>query len=221
MMRTAVNWEMIDRDPSFAIRPPRQERREMDYLTPEEIKKLLLSAREEMKALLAVACLAGLRQGEVLGLRWGDIDFVNHKLKVVRTYNPIHGFGAPKTATSRRAVPMIPMLEEILERYRESRREPSVDDLVFRNGNGNPKDRTNLTNREFKRALERAGLREIRFHDLRHSYASLAIAAGTDPKALQRAMGHGSIRITLDVYAHLLPCSYDGAAERMEALLAG
>jgi integrase len=219
MLRTAVNWEMIDRDPSFAIRPPRQERREMDYLTPEEIQKLLRTAKGDMKALLAVACLAGLRQGEVLGLRWGDVDFDNHQLRVVRTYNPIHGFGAPKTTTSRRAVPIIPMLEEILEQHRASRRQLSADDLVFRNGNGNPKDRTNLTNREFKRVLEKAGLREIRFHDLRHSYASLAIASGMDPKALQRAMGHGSIRITLDVYAHLLPCSYDGAVERMEALL--
>jgi hypothetical protein len=71
---------------------------------------------------------------------------------------------------------------------------------------------------QFKQ-VPRAGLKEIRFHDLRHSYTSLAIAAGMDPKALQRAMGHGSIRITLDVYAHLLPCSYDGAMERMEALL--
>ena len=72
-----------------------------------------------------------------------------------------------------------------------------------------------------QRDLGGAALREIGFRDLRHSFASLAIAAGMDPKALQRAMGHGSIRITLDVYAHLLPCSYDHATERMEALLVG
>jgi len=218
---TAWHWELIDRDPTLAITWPRKERPEMNYLIPEEIKKLLRTAEGEMKALLSVACLAGLRQGEILGLKWGDIDFDKRTIRVVRNYSPIHGFGAPKTDSSRRGVPMIPTLAETLLIHYKSQGQPTRDDLVFPNSNGNPKDRTNLTNREFKRELDKAGLRMIRFHDLRHSYASLCIAAGIDPKALQQAMGHSSIETTLDVYAHLLPSSYDNVVEKMETILAG
>jgi len=85
---------------------------------------------------------------------------------------------------------------------------------------GKPMDRHNLVSKSFKPILEKAGLRRIRFHDLRHTYASLAIRAGMDPKALQRAMGHSSITVTMDTYAHLFPGSYDNAINQMELMLA-
>lgn len=221
ILRTAWLWELLDRDPTLVINWPRKARSEMDFLTPQEIAKLLAVARGEMHALLSVACLAGLRQGEILGLKWRDIDFGGRTIKVVRSYNPNHGFGPPKTDSARRAVPMIPTLAETLMEHYLSRRPEDFGELVFQNSNGNPKDRTNLTNREFKRVLRRAGLRMIRFHDLRHSYASLCINAGMDPKALQRAMGHASVRTTFDIYAHLLPSSYGNVVERIEAIIKG
>ncbi|MBN2028112.1 MAG: site-specific integrase [Actinobacteria bacterium] len=220
ILQTAWHWGVIDRDPTFTIQRPRRAHRVMDYLTPEEIKILLSKTQGEMKALLSVACLAGLRQGEILGLKWRDIDFDREKISVVRNYSPVHGFGPPKTESSRRAVPLIPKLAETLRAHHNSQGQPNLNDLVFPNSIGNPKDRTNLTNREFKRALRRAGLRMIRFHDLRHSYASLCIAAGINPKALQQAMGHHSVETTLDVYAHMLPGSYTNIVEKMETILA-
>lgn len=218
-MQTAWHWELIGRDPTSAIERPPRKRPIMDYLTPVEIKRLLGVARGEMKALLSVACLAGLRQGEILGLKWRDIDFEKGVIRVIRSYNPVHGFGPPKTESSRRAVPLIPTLVETLQNHYESQGQPALDDLVFPNSNGNPKDRTNLANREFKRVLRKACLRPIRFHDLRHSYACLCIASGMHVKGLQHAMGHKSIETTFNTYAHLLPDSYSNSIKMMEAIL--
>jgi len=220
MLQMAWQWELIARDPSSLIQGPREERKEMDFLTADEVKKLLDSSRGEVRALLSVACLAGLRQGEVLGLKWGDVDFEDRHIRVVRNYSPVHGFGPPKTESSRRSVPLIPTLAIILREHYEAQGRPAADCLVFPNRNGKPNDRANLSKRMFKGALRRAGLRMIRFHDLRHTYASLCIEAGINPKALQLALGHSSVETTLDIYTHLFPGSFDNAIMKLEAILA-
>lgn len=151
----------------------------------------------------------------------GDIDFEAGVIKVVRSLSSGHGFTDLKTASSRRAVPLLPRLSAILkERYR-ARGRPGEEELVFCTARGTPFDRRNFMTRGFEPALAAAGLKRIRFHDLRHTYASLAIAAGMDPKALQQAMGHSSIMVTMDTYAHLFPGAHERALRRMEAMFGG
>ena len=210
--------ELINRDPTYAIKAPRIEKKEMHYLTQEEVTRLLEVANGRLKAILAVACFSGLRQGEILALRWMDIDFESRIIKVVRTYDPDYGFSEPKSKDSRRAVPMPSILLRILNDHHACVSERHPENLVFTNSKGNPINRSNLVRREFEIALIDAGIRRIRFHDLRHTYASLCIAAGMDPKALQRAMGHSSIQVTMDIYAHLFPGSYDIPLSRLDEM---
>ena len=96
---------------------------------------------------------------------------------------------------------------------------PGAHDLVFPNGAGNPENHANLLNRGFYPAVRRARLRKIRFHDLRHTYASLLIANGEHPKRIQALMGHSSINVTMDVYGHLMPGGGDAVADRLGALV--
>jgi integrase len=217
----AQSLEMIGRDPTSSIRSPRVERKEMDCLTPDEVSRLLSEADDQLMPLLAVACFAGLRQGEILGLKWGDVDFIHGNIRVVRTYDPDYGFSEPKSNASRRAVPIPQFLVSILKRLYEKRGHPEPDELVFPNSAGKPQNRSNLVTRDFENALKDAGIRRIRFHDLRHTYASLCIAAGMDPKALQKAMGHASISMTMDTYAHLFPGSYERPLARLEGMFSG
>lgn len=219
ILRYAYSLDLINSDPTKPIRAPRIVRQEVDFLSPKETRDLLKAADEDMRAILATACYAGLRQGEILALRWKDVDFDEHRIRVVRTYHYSHGFSEPKTKSSRRAVPIPSTLVSILENYCALRGEHDPDSLVFVNQSGKPIDRRNLVRRNFNKTLKAAALRHIRFHDLRHTYASLAIASGMDPKALQQAMGHSSIRITLDIYGHLYPGSYDNALQKLEALI--
>lgn len=218
ILRYAMTLELIDRDPTIAIRPPRVKREEMDHLNVEEVEALLDKAEGDIRDIVPVAVFAGLRQGEILALRWRDIDFKAGVIRVVRSYHAPHGFTDLKSSASRRAVPMLPRLASVLEERYMAKEEPGPDELIFPSAKGTPIDRHNLMARGFEPALEAAKLRKIRFHDLRHTYASLAIAAGMDPKALQKAMGHSSITVTMDTYAHLFPGSFDRALKRMEGM---
>jgi integrase len=119
--------------------------------------------------------LTGERQGELLVLRWGDLDLERRVLLIRRTYSPQHGFNEPKSERGRRAVKVTPVLAEILREHKEKTGGKAVD-LMFTNRAGNPIDGTNLLAQEFHPTLERAGLRRVRFHDLRHTYAALQIA---------------------------------------------
>jgi len=219
ILRYALTLELIDRDPTQALRPPRIVKEEMDFLTPQEMQQLLAATTSTIKCLIATACYAGLRQGEILGLKWKDIDWEHNSIRVVRTYHYAHGFSEPKTPSSRRAVPIVGPLKEMLLNYYEAKPGKEPEYLVFPNSKGKPRDRRNLVTRDFEKALEAAHLRKIRFHDLRHSYASLCIAAKMDPKAIQTAMGHSSIRVTLDIYGHLFPGSYDDSMERLAGII--
>lgn len=221
VLRHAVRLELIDRDPCRAVSAPRVEKKEQRFLAPEELDSLLEAADGYLKPLLAVACYAGLRQGEILALTWRDIDFQASLIRVRRTYHYAHGFSAPKTPASRRDVPMIPTLRAMLEEHYNASGKPGPDDLVFPNSASKPMDRRNLVRRGFSKALERSGIGDIRFHDLRHTFASLCIAGGVDPKTLQAMMGHSSIRVTMDTYGHLYRDALDRASRSLEAVVSG
>jgi integrase len=218
IMKRAVIWRYIGENPVQYVSRVKLNHREMDYLTPEEILRLLEAASPEYRPLFATAVLTGAREGELLALRWGDLDLERRVLYIRRTYYPGHGFSEPKSASGRRAVKITPELVVILREHKETTG-GRAGDLIFGSVNGNPIDATNMLAREFRPALERAGLRQIRFHDLRHTYAALQTASGENFKFIQQQMGHASISTTMDLYGHLLPEASKGAGERLDALV--
>ncbi|MGQ9537950.1 MAG: tyrosine-type recombinase/integrase [Actinomycetota bacterium] len=218
ILRRAIALELLDRDPTVAIRPPRVERKEMDFLTPEEVEALLAAAQGDTRDIIATAVFSGLRQGEIFALRWRDVDFEAGVIRVVRSYSPSNGFTDLKTSSSRRAVPLLPRLAALLRERYERKGRPGPEELVFQTSCGTPFECHNFVARQFLPALKKAGLPRIRFHDLRHTFASLAISCGMDPKALQGIMGHSSITVTMDTYAHLFPGAHERAMRRMEAM---
>jgi integrase len=155
------------------------------------------------RALYLTAAMTGLRQGELLGLRWRDVDWAAQKLRVVRPY--VRGkFRTPKSRTSSRAVPMADRVGRELELLFQASAYQAEDDLVFSHPHtGHPLERGQVSKR-FKRTLKRAGVREVRFHDLRHTFGTRCAAAGVPLRTLQAWMGHADIKTTM-VYTHYAP----------------
>ncbi|MCH7578255.1 MAG: site-specific integrase [Chloroflexi bacterium] len=218
-------------NPASVAAPPSAPRREFRTLAPDEAALLLkaaLSDRLYGVYLLALTC--GLRQGEILGLRWADVDLNRAVLHVRQQVYRMAGewvFSEPKTAAGRRTVSLSGSAVEALRERRLAQNKERLRaetwedlDLVFSNRRGNPIDKANLLRGSFWPLLERAGLPHMRFHDLRHSCASLLLAEGVHPKVVQEMLGHSSISVTLDIYSHVLPSMQADAAEKMDRLLA-
>lgn len=159
----------------------------------------------------------GLRESELLGLRWSDIDLQTGYVQVRRSYRS-GAFYNTKTKASRRSVPIPYNLLTELKTWQNSCPKNAAGDLdlVFPTGAGAPENPSNPLNRGFYPALRRAGLRRIRFHDLQHTYASRLIDNGESPKVIQALLAHSSIQVTFDVYGHLFKSSMQGVAERLE-----
>lgn len=212
--------QFIHMDPTLGVRAPRQERREHDYLNISEVNRLLEACSSPSeKALFGTACFAGLRQGEIIALTWGDIDIVSGTIYVRKTYDPKHREGTPKTEKGKRIVPIPPVLVELLKEHKAKSKETKPDDLVFTSKNGKHLNSNNLTQRTLANALQRAGIRKVDFQSLRHTFASLSIEAGTDPKTLQSLMGHCSINVTFDTYGHLFQSAVERHIFGLEALI--
>jgi integrase len=175
---------------------------------------------------------SGLRQAELLGLRWRDIDIVSPSISVNRVLYKRRGicqFNEPKTPHSRRKVDMTSKLAEFLGEYRLERerlyhqigKTTTLDDLVFSNVEGKPLNPSSLS-REFARIAKKARLENVRFHDLRHTFASIMLLKGAMPKVISEALGHASVAFTMDTYSHILPgMQADAMALLNEALPAG
>jgi integrase len=188
-------------------------------------------SEDRLAALYVLAVTAGLRQGELSGLKWEDVDLDHGILRVKRTLSGIKGgkpvFGTPKTAKGRRSVQLTVKAVEALEKHRERQieeRKRLVElwrdwDLVFPTRVGTPISRHNLVARSFKPLLVRAGLPDIRFHDLRRTCATLMLVVSTNPKVVQEMLGHANVSITLDTYSHLLPNMQGEAVGRLDNLL--
>jgi integrase len=167
-----------------------------------------------------------LRRGELLGLKWGDID-LDRGVLCVR-----HALASDKTLTQTksskgRSVRLTPIAVKALERHRERQagKRAKLDGLwresglVFTSRVGTPLDPDNFIHRSFKPMLRRAGLPEVRFHDLRHTFATLMLSNGEHPKIVQEMLGHARISLTLDTYSLVLPSMQDGEVDRFEELL--
>jgi integrase len=223
-LRQAVRWRMLPSNPADAVTPPRFPRPEIHPLTPEQVDVFLAAAREDrLYALYCVAVGSGLRQGELLGLQWEDIDLVSACLHVRRQLHEVSGrlwLGAVKTARSKRPIDLPAVAIEALREHRlRMMAEGHPHGLVFCDTTGGFIRKSNLTRRSFHPLLKRAGLPSIRFHDLRHTHATLLLSAGVHPKVVAERLGHSAISITLDTYSHVLPSLGADAARRLDALL--
>ena len=151
--------------------------------------------------------MTGLRQEELLAFRWGNIDWVSGQMQVRLVLSRNDGewqFYPPKSETSTRDINVDHSLLLELKKWRLKLGKSELDDLVFPSPSGGPLHRSTLYKRGFLSAIRKSGVPRIRFHDLRHTYASLLIDQGEHPKYIQAQMGHSSINVTMDVYGHLM-----------------
>ena len=224
VIRTALGQAMrqgkVIRNVATLTDPPRRNGREMHQLTREQARALIEGTRDDpLGALYVTALGTGLRQGELLALRWQDIDLQAGELTVRHSLQRFtRELAETKTDRSRRTMHLPPRVTAALAAHRERQTVVPVSGLVFCTAAGEPLHSVNVT-RSLHRALNRLGLPQRRFHDLRHTFATLAIEAGEDIAVVSRALGHASVAITADVYMHVTPAMKDRLAQRMEAVL--
>lgn len=227
-LNRAVQDDLIPRNPAVGIELPRLERIETTVISPDLAARVLDAFRgDRLEGLVTVALLTGLRQGEALGLRWDDIDFTASELIVRRSLQRIARVGMqevePKTQRSRRSVALPSLASEALVRERDRQRFAArmagsrwVDSgYVFTSTVGTPLSGPRVTAR-FQERLAATGLPRLRFHDLRHGTASLMLAMGEHPRTIMETLGHSTIRVTMDTYAHVLPSVQRDAANRLD-----
>ncbi len=208
---------------------PAYKQHQAQVLTPEQAQMLLQKVQEHhLEALMTLALATGMRKGEMLGLRWQDIELEKGSLHVRRTllYMAYHGFkeGEPKTETSRRNIILPQFVIEVLKRHRTIQLEARLKagtawidrDLVFPNTHGDYLLPTTLAG-QFARLLKDVGLPHMRFHDLRHSAATLLLSMGVPMKVVQELLGHSNFSITANVYSHVLPSMQQEAMDKMDA----
>jgi integrase len=227
----AVKWQLLARNPIDAVEPPRAERPEMRALGEDEtaaLLSLLGTSRLSMPTMLAVT--TGLRRGEILGLRWSNVDIATGTLTVVQSLEQTKEglrFKAPKTHRSRRSIALPAITVEALRSHRAKQAEerlalgPAYDDhdLVCPRPGGAPWP-PDMFSTAFAAIVKRSRLKSFRFHDLRHSHASQLLKAGVHPKVVSERLGHAGIGITLDTYSHVLPGIQEDAVQRLNAVLA-
>jgi integrase len=184
-------------------------------LTPSEINAFLEAVEgRKFQVLLKLAVFSGARAGELYGLKWTDVDWFNNQIQIQRTFNTGKWY-KPKTKSSNRKIDLGPAMIAELKKWKLAC-PPNKFNLIFPNSVGNPMTHDNVVKRQFRPALKKAGLPVIRFHNLRHTYASLLIDQGENIKYIQTQLGHSSPSITLDVYAHLMKAVNQEAACRLE-----
>ena len=229
-LKQAVLLDMIARNVADLIKPPRVQKKIMNTMSPLEVERFLDAAREtDYFVYFSTLLYTGLRRGELLALRWRNLDLSSGKLTVVETAykldNGKYMLKEPKTANSRRSVILPASLVELLKAYRADQELLRIqlgvglelNDFVFIRPDGTPIN-PNAVTLAFKRILKRAGLKGYRVHDLRHTHATLMLMAGVHPKIVSERLGHASIGITLDTYSHVLPSMQEEAVEKFDSI---
>lgn len=228
-LNQAVAWNLLAKNPAKGVRPPERKPSGGTALEPEELNKLLAAARGgRYEALYLAAICTGMRLGELLGLRWEDVDLDNGIIFVRKSLEKPGKqttLGEVKTKKSRRRIRIPHQLGEALralkDRYEKERGGYEVDrGLVFCTKKGNAIGSTDA-DRRLKRILEKAGLPHIRFHDLRHSHATWLLMNGVDLRTVAEQLGHAQESTALQIYAHVLSAMQRKTAEVMENILDG
>jgi integrase len=228
----ALRWGRVARNVADLADPPAIGRREMQIWSPAQLRQFLASAEgDRLYAAWLLLATSGMRRGEVLGLRWSDVDVAAARLSIVQSlvlvgYEP--RFSEPKTAKGRRSISLDPSTVAALRRHRRRQAEERLSwgptyrdsDLVFTREDGSLTHPESFAG-QFMRLAVRAGLPRIRLHDLRHSYATAALTAGIPTRVVSDRLGHATVGITLDTYSHVLPSVDREASERVAELILG
>jgi integrase len=226
----ALKWGLVARNVAKLVDAPRVEHKVLRPFTPEEAQKFLEAVKgNRLEALYSVALSLGLRQGEALGLRWEDVDLENGTLSVRYALQRIKGkleLVEPKTKKSRRTIALPSVAVNALTKHKmvqEAERQWAADRwqearYVFTSTIGTPLDDCNVTH-QFHRILKTAGLPRLRFHDLRHTCATLLIAQGVHPRYVMEILGHSQIGLTMNTYGHAYLAVQREAATEMDKIL--
>lgn len=240
-MDAAVRLRLLSSNPADFVDVPRMAPQEIHPLTQEQAQAFLDVASytaygERLEALFTLALATGMRQGELLALHWRDVDLNGRFLSVrwnLKYRRGVFTFKEPKTKRSRRRIALDSETADILRAHRARQLEERLQagevwegerwgDLVFCTGIGTPLSLHGAPRSAFARILKRAGLPEsVRFHDLRHTCATLALSARVNPKVVSEMLGHSTVAITLDIYSHVLPDMQEDAAAVIGELLYG
>ncbi|MBW8012293.1 MAG: site-specific integrase [Chloroflexi bacterium] len=228
-----VKLGLLSRNPSDATNPPKPQQNELLILDENQAQQFILNAEawnDRYATLYHLAITTGFRQSEILGLQWKDIDWERRTLQVQRQLKWKKGggfyFAQPKTKSGKRIIVLGKTAIEKLRQHRDrqfEKRQIAGDkwqemDLIFPSTVGTPINQSNM-NKSFKKLLKQSGLPIIRFHDLRHTAASLMLNFGIPLIIVSRRLGHSRPSITLDIYGHLIPSKQEEAAELMDSLL--
>lgn len=230
-LRQAAKWGLLAQNPADCVDLPARHRIEMRVWDEEQVRLFLAEARRSSAhyALYFTALTTGMRQGELMGLRWKDVDLT---LGIASIQQTLYRLGKvvvtkePKSVRSRRAA-LPPMLVNTLRMAQEEQiacrrglgQAYEDNNLVFCQPNGRPLHAHNVTQRDMPRVAKRAGVPRIRFHDLRHCHATLLLQQGVHPKVVQERLGHSTISMTLDTYSHVVPGMQEQAAVDLEKRL--
>ena len=231
-LNTALKMQMIERNAAALADPPRQPKSHVHPLSAEQSRGFLVFSRDDrLGPLFAAALSTEMRQGELFGLGWEDIDLERNTVRVRRALQWVNGkpmFVEPKSESSRRTItlPAVAMAAFRMQRTRQLEQRLLAGDqwqdwgLVFSSSKGTPLDGPNV-NKRLQALLAQAGLPRQRFHDLRHGCASLLLAAGVPPRTIMGVLGHSQISLTLNTYSHLSPALERDAADALDRMLAG
>jgi integrase len=229
-LNQALRWGLVTRNAAALAQSPRVIKREVQPLSPEEALTLLKAVRgDRLEALYSVALALGMRQGEILALRWQDIDFDARIIEVRHSLQWSDGsfsLGEPKSERSRRRLGPLP--GELLDALRAHKGRQVEDrlaaeawdewNLVFTTTRGRPLHGTDVTH-AFQAHLAKAGLPRKRFHDLRHTAASFLLAEGVSPRVVMEILGHSQVSLTLNTYSHVMPSVQSDALARLSERL--
>lgn len=228
-LQQGVEWDLLKSNPAAAVRPPRVQDKDVEILTEAQVATVLHKLRgKPIYPIIALALATGCRRGELLGLRWKDLDLDAGRLRVAQSIEQTKAglrIKPPKTKHGRRSIALSPSFVAELRTYAKDDKERRIKDglgrapddgLVFGLPNGSPRSPNGLT-KEWSSLAAELGLPQVTLHALRHTHASQLIAGGVDVLTVSRRLGHGSPVITLRVYGHLFSNTDDRAAEVIEA----
>jgi len=230
-LKTAVKNGTLISNPAKSVSAPKYSSPEMDFYSEHEITQLLLAVKgTSLEALIQLAITTGMRQSEILALKWSDMDWDRNTLTIQRQlrrkYENGNYYSSLKTSAGRRTISLgLNTIQNLREHHKRQISEKDKmgnqwdeNDLVFPSSNGKPIHQRNLL-RKFKKILRDSGLREIRFHDLRHTAASLMLNHGIPTIIVSKRLGHSKVSITMDTYGHLLPGMEQETANFIDGLV--
>ncbi len=212
ILNQAVKWDLIIRNPTDAVTPPVPAKKAPVTLSEDQVRIFLEAVKDHRwYPIYVLAVATGMREGEILGLRWQDVDLNQGVVSVNQTIENISGhlsIGQPKSDTAYRTIPLPVFALNVLKGMEMH------EGLLFTTSTGKPVSPRNVL-RHFQLTLERLGLPKVTFHSLRHLHASYLLRQNIHPKIVQERLGHSSIALTLDVYSHIIPTLQKEAAEKI------